>query len=83
MNTIGLIIESASNSQAKRIREMYNHHLDYANKVDIESMLSAMQTLTLMHPFKVGRGGNHVWISNLANERLAIITFKNTTQHEQ
>lgn len=75
METIQLIIENATNAQAKRIRQQYNYHLDYANKVDVESMLSAMENLTLLHPFKVGRGGNHVWISNQKNERLAIITF--------
>lgn len=76
---IELIIENAWGWQAKRIRDLYNHHLDYANNVDVESMLSAMQTLTIMHPaFKVGRGGNHVWISTLNNERLAIIKFTTT-----
>lgn len=75
METIQLIIENATAAEAKIIRDQYNHHLDYANKVDKWSMLWAMENLAIWNPWKVGRGGNHIWISNQKNERLAIITF--------
>ena len=76
MATTKLTIEKATKTQGQKIKEIYNHYLDRSNGATIEEMLAAMLFLEILFEgVLVGRGGNHVWIVNKKNERIAIVEF--------
>lgn len=77
MKTTALKIENATKAQAKEINSIYNHYLDCCNGAKIEEMVSALSFLEILFDgVSVGRGGNHVWIVNKDNERMAIVEFR-------
>lgn len=77
MKTTTLVIENATKSQAKEITKIYNHYLDHSNGVTVDEMESAMQFAEILFDgVKVGRGDNHVWITNSDNQRIAIVEIR-------
>lgn len=73
--TIELEIEKQSKF-TQTIRDAYNDNLDKNDSPSIDSLLESMRSLSLLYPIKAGRGGHHVWVSDMHNQRLAIIRFK-------
>lgn len=74
---IELTFEKASEFQSRKIGyQFYSLVSDPKKNPSIENMLETMDAIANVIQAKVGRGGNHVWISNPDNERIAIITFR-------
>jgi nitrate reductase alpha subunit len=78
MNRI-IKIEADDNEMRNFLRDKINSVLKYFSPfVSIDYCFESLKEYLPSHIYKLklGRGGNHIWISNEENQRLAIIEFR-------